>query len=141
MQRMVGGIVRLERWKWMAWSTVLAAAVPVAVAQSASDWTVKPEWVQAHEEFLASDAMQGRGSATHDEEVTATYVASEFMGYGLQPAPGMNGYVQAAEIASVKLNGHAVLTAGSVKAEEGAGFTLLQSSGSSASGPLVKGGG
>ena len=37
--------------------------------------------------------MQGRGSATHDEEVTATYVASEFMGYGLKTAPGMTGYI------------------------------------------------
>ncbi len=108
-----------------------------AFAQSAN-WTVKPEWVRAHEEFLASDAMRGRGSATHDEEVTAAYVASEFIGYGLKTAPGMTGYVQSAEIASVTLNGHAVLAAGSVKAEEGTGFTLLQSTGVSASGPLVK---
>jgi Zn-dependent M28 family amino/carboxypeptidase len=68
-------------------------------------WVVKPEWVRAHEEFLASDAMGGRGSATRDEEITATYVASEFMGYGLKPAPGMTGYLQSADVAPVTVNG------------------------------------
>jgi len=66
-----------------------------AVGQS---WTVKPEWVRAHEEFLASDAMAGRGSATKLEEITANYVASEFIGYGLKPAPGMTGYLQSADV-------------------------------------------
>ena len=63
-------------------------------------WTVRPEWVRAHEEFLASDVMAGRGSATRDEEIAATYVASEFMGYGLKPAPGMTGYLQSADVES-----------------------------------------
>ncbi len=119
----------------LAWSLLWASAV---TAQSAAGWTVKPEWVRAHEEFLASDAMRGRGSATHDEEVAATYVASEFLAYGLRPAPGMTGYVQAAEIASPVLNGHAVLSAGNMSADEGTGFTLLQSGGAGVSGPLVK---
>jgi hypothetical protein len=65
-----------------------------------SAWTVKPEWVRAHEEFLASDAMGGRGSASRLEEVTANYVASEFIGYGLKPAPGMTGYLQSGDVDS-----------------------------------------
>jgi aminopeptidase YwaD len=132
----VGGGVN-GRWTGRAAGLLLVLTGGSALSQSAG-WTVKPEWVRAHEEFLASDAMQGRGSATHDEEVAAAYVASEFIAYGLQPAPGMNGYVQAAPIASGKLDGHAVLSAGSYKGEEGQAFTLLQSSGSSSSGPLVK---
>ena len=59
---------------------------------------VKPEWVRAHEEFLASDAMGGRGSATRLEEITANYVASEFIAYGLTTAPGMTGYLQSADV-------------------------------------------
>jgi hypothetical protein len=42
--------------------------------------------IRAHEEFLASDAMQGRSSGTHDELVTATYIASELRQYGVEPA-------------------------------------------------------
>jgi aminopeptidase YwaD len=50
--------------------------------------------IRAHEEFLASDAMQGRGSGTHDEEVAAVYVASELRQYGIEPAGDNGGYIQ-----------------------------------------------
>ncbi len=36
--------------------------------------------------FLASDALRGRGSATHDEQVAATYVLSQFQSFGLEEA-------------------------------------------------------
>jgi hypothetical protein len=45
-------------------------------------------------EFLASDALQGRGSGTHDELVAATYVASQLRQYGIEPAGDDGGYVQ-----------------------------------------------
>jgi hypothetical protein len=60
------------------------------------------------------------------------------MAYGLKTAPGMSGYLQAAEISSPLLDGHARLTSGDVKLDEGAGFVLLQSGGTGASGLLVK---
>lgn len=129
----------LERLKWVVCSLALLMAVP-AVAQSAveSGWTVKPEWVQAHEEFLASDAMQGRGSATHDEEVTATYVASEFLGYGLKTAPGMNSYIQRAEVVQPELDGHATIRVGDTTLAEGSDFHMLVATGETASGPLLR---
>ena len=89
------------------WSLYLAAgmlAVSVCKAQQSS-WTVRPEWVRAHEEFLASDAMGGRGSATRFEEIAATYVESEFMAYGLKPAPGLSGYVQSAYVELYEADG------------------------------------
>jgi aminopeptidase YwaD len=52
--------------------------------------------IRAHEEFLASDAMQGRGSGTHDELVAATYVASELRQYGIEPAGDHGSYIQQA---------------------------------------------
>lgn len=79
---------------------VLAVVLLFAAAATAQQgsWVVRPEWVRAHEEFLASDAMAGRGSATKMEHVTANYVASEFIGYGLKPAPGMTRYLQSASV-------------------------------------------
>ncbi len=114
----------------------MAGAAATLAAQTAQPWTVKPEWVEAHEAFLASDVLAGRGSATRDEEIAATYVASEFEAYGLKPAPGMTGYLQAAEISAPTLDGHARLTLGALTLEEGKDFTLLTSSGKTASGPL-----
>jgi len=130
-------IVKLMGWMAVAvltWGTCAA----LGVAQSTgSAWTVKPEWVRAHEEFLGSDAMQGRGSATHDEEVTATYVASEFIGYGLKTAPGMIGYIQRAEVFAPVLDGNAALSVDGATLSEGKDFHLLVSSGASESGQLL----
>jgi aminopeptidase YwaD len=50
--------------------------------------------IRAHEEFLASDALQGRGSGTHDELVAATYVASQLRQYGIDPAGDDGSYIQ-----------------------------------------------
>jgi aminopeptidase YwaD len=100
-------------------------------------WTVKPEWVRAHEDFFASDVMAGRGSATRDEQITATYVASEFEGYGLKIAPGMSSYIQSAEVISPQLDGKATLEAGSLHLNENSDFFLLSSTGASVSGPLT----
>ncbi|MBW8881993.1 MAG: peptidase M28, partial [Asticcacaulis sp.] len=61
-------------------AAMAALAAPVLAEDT---WTVKPEWVAAHEAFLASDALRGRGSATPDEAVAASYVAAQFQGYGL----------------------------------------------------------
>jgi Zn-dependent M28 family amino/carboxypeptidase len=44
--------------------------------------------------FLASDAMQGRGSGTHDELLAATYIASELQQIGIAPAGDSGGYIQ-----------------------------------------------
>ena len=45
-------------------------------------------------EFLASDAMQGRGSGTHDELLAATYLASQLREIGIEPAGDDGGYIQ-----------------------------------------------
>jgi aminopeptidase YwaD len=100
-------------------------------------WVVKLAWVLAHESFLASDALGGRGSATRDEAITAAYVASEFEGYGLTHAPGMSGYLQAAEVSDPKLDGHASLAVDGKTIDEGTGFSLLSASGKPVSGPIV----
>jgi hypothetical protein len=89
------------------------ALAEAAAAQSArAAWTVRPEWVKAHEDFLAGDALQGRGSATRDEAIAAAYVASQFAQYGLVPAPGMRSYLQTATVIRPSLGGAPMLKAG-----------------------------
>ncbi|HET9790038.1 MAG TPA: M20/M25/M40 family metallo-hydrolase [Candidatus Angelobacter sp.] len=50
--------------------------------------------IRGEMEFMASDAMQGRGSGTHDELVTAVYLASELRTMGVAPMGDQGGYVQ-----------------------------------------------
>jgi aminopeptidase YwaD len=84
---------------------VAIAIVPFAAPAAAEDWIVRPEWVKAHEDFLASPALQGRGSATRDEAIAAAYVASEFEKLGLKAAPGMTAYTQVARVIRPRLAG------------------------------------
>ena len=109
--------MRLEPLAQVLTCMLWALLVPAAFAQQ---WTVKPEWVRAHEEFLSSDAMGGRGSATRLEEITANYVASEFLGYGLKPAPGMTGYLQSADVEPVTINGRQRMKVATTQGQAGA---------------------
>src|SRR6516165_5485894 len=52
--------------------------------------------IRAHEEFLASDVLGGRGSGTRDELLAATYIASQLRQYGVEPAGA--SYIQHAVI-------------------------------------------
>jgi Zn-dependent M28 family amino/carboxypeptidase len=62
---------------------VLILAIPLLRAQIQSDLA---NHVDGDMTFLASDALRGRGSASHDEFVAATYVASQFQAFGLEAA-------------------------------------------------------
>jgi hypothetical protein len=92
-----------------AWIVTAALALGASQARAA-DWVVRPEWVKAHEDFLASAPLQGRGSATRDEAIAAAYVASEFEAYGLKPAPGMRGYTQVGRLIRPHIAGAPTLT-------------------------------
>lgn len=71
-----------------------------AVAQKT---TVQEKNVRAHLEFLASDAMQGRGSGTQFERIAAQYLATQMMQFGIEPAgdkreDGTLDYVQTIDV-------------------------------------------
>jgi len=107
----------------------LASTSPAATAS-----VITERSVAAHEAFLASDALQGRGSATRDEGIAAAYVASQFQSYGLASPPGMAGYLQTATIVKQKLSGPIKLTAyGGPVAQA----TLLTGAGKAITGPLA----
>jgi aminopeptidase YwaD len=79
--------------------------------------------IRAHEEFLASDALRGRGSATEDEWLAAVYVASQFRQYGIDPAGADGSYLQRAVL--VRYKG---LSAPQVEIDGGGGQSVSWSS-------------
>src|SRR5215217_895045 len=89
----------------------LAASSP-ALAQN----TITERSVAAHEAFLASDALQGRGSATRDEAIAAAYVASQFQSFGLAKAPGMESYLQTATVIRETIAGVGKITSAGLPA-------------------------
>jgi len=82
-------------------SLLITASVP---AQS----PVLEQNVRAELNFLASDAMQGRGSGTTYERIAAEYVGSQFRQFGLEPggdadANGNKGFVQRVALESPRV--------------------------------------
>jgi hypothetical protein len=122
-------------------AALVSFIIASSFAQDSSSWKVKPEWVHAHEMFLASDAMRGRGSATPDELIAATYVASQFQRFGLKPGAPDGTFIQRVELVQPVVEGKAMLTAqtsGFTALEQGKDFLLTRASGQSFSGPLFK---
>ena len=101
----------------------LLAAVAAAVAAAFSADTaagapgarydvIEETAVRAHMGFLAGDAMNGRGSGTRDEWITATYIAAQLRRIGLEPLGDDGDYVQAIEIARTEVVGAPTLNIG-----------------------------
>jgi aminopeptidase YwaD len=111
----------------------LAAAL-VGLSLPAAAQTVREASVRGHVSYLAGPALKGRASASPDEAAAAHYVAAMLRGYGLKPAPGMDGYVQQAEVVSLAMAGTPTLSiAGAPVAQP----LLFASSGQSLSGTLT----
>jgi aminopeptidase YwaD len=103
--------------------------------------------IRAHMEFLASDALRGRGSATPDELIAATYVASELRQYGIDPAGDDGGYIQRAQLLTRVVKGPPQftftqagngMTPGTVSWTHGNEILILHMSQAEVSGPLQK---
>src|SRR6476659_11160113 len=61
--------------------------------------SIREQDIRAELGFLASDAMQGRGSGTVFERIAAEYIGSQFRQFGLEPggdtdSAGNKSYVQ-----------------------------------------------
>jgi aminopeptidase YwaD len=61
------------------------------------------ECIRANMNFLASDALRGRGSGTADELVAATYIGAQLEQYGVEPAGDNGTYIQRATLLRSKL--------------------------------------
>jgi len=64
---------------------------------------VSPAALRGHVSFLASDALEGRGTPSAGLEIAAEYVASRFRAAGLEPAAG-DSYFQTAEVTERRKN-------------------------------------
>jgi hypothetical protein len=78
-----------------------ALACLAAVAQTPAAPALNPnaacrQCIESHENFLASDALQGRGSGTQNELIAATYIASQLEAYGIAPAAPGGAYIEIA---------------------------------------------
>jgi hypothetical protein len=117
---------------------VCALFVSVGAAAESGRDAITETSVRAHLEFLASDALNGRGSGTRDEWLAAEYIGSQLRLWGLEPFGDKSGYVQTIDIERAQLAGPPVLTFGAGRFTHGTEILVGSMSAIRHSGALVR---
>lgn len=119
---------------------VLAAQLFAQTPATTQAPTTLDRRVRAEMGFLASDAMQGRGSAGPYEAVAADYLASEMLAMGLAPAGDSTSagrsFIQQVPFKESKIVGNPTLAAGDQTWTHGKGVAVNILSGTKIAGPL-----
>jgi aminopeptidase YwaD len=104
-------------------SVTVAAQEPSQPAQPGTAAAITEASVRGHMEFLASDAMNGRGSGTRDEWIAAEYIGAQLRRWGLEPLGAGTGanrsFVQPIEMRTIETTAPPVLTAGALTLTHG----------------------
>ena len=84
---------------------VFALVVSLCLAGPINAQSIREQDIRAALNFLASDAMQGRGSGTVYERIAAEYIGSQFHQFGLEPggdtdSAGNKSFVQRVPVAT-----------------------------------------
>lgn len=124
-------------------AAIILAANLFAIGQTEKKSAIDERNVRAEMQFLAGDALQGRGSGTQFERIAAEYIGSQFMQFGLEPA-GENGsdgrptFVQTVTINRNSFAGNPSVKVGGSTFEHGKEMVVMRTNSGSASGPLQK---
>ena len=89
-------------------------------------------------EFLAGDALNGRGSGTRDEWIAAAYIGSQMRRWGIEPLGDDGGYVQAVRIERSDLLSPPVLSFDGRRLTHGKEIVVSRLGAARLSGPLQK---
>jgi len=81
-----------------------ASAQSTTPAEKSASRTIRPEELQGHIGFLASDLLEGRGPGTRGDALAQQYLAAQFRLLGLQPAGPDGSYLQPFDL--VGMTGH-----------------------------------
>src|SRR5262245_48862963 len=94
--------------------------------------------VRSQMRFLASDALNGRGSGTRDEWIAVAYAASQMQQWGLEPLGDAGGFVQQIEIERTETTAAPVLSYDRGRVTHGTGMRVQLLSAAHVSGGLQK---
>ncbi len=117
---------------------MFAALANVCTLAAAENDQIQEATVRAHMEFLASDAMNGRGSGTRDEWITATYIAAQMRRQGLKPLGDEGDFVQTVTVDKTEAVGSPVLKVGALALTHGDDMVIARLNTASLSGELQR---
>lgn len=64
--------------------------------------TVSKNTLESHLRFLSDDLLEGRAAGTRGNKVAASYIANQFVEYGVQPIPNSDSYFQKFQLKQTK---------------------------------------
>src|SRR6187399_2537594 len=120
---------------------LLAAGLSATSSQSLSSGPINvidEASIRGHMEFLAGDALNGRGSGTRDEWLAAAYVASNLRRWNIESLGDDGGHVQTIQINSNEAASPPTLSAGSSVFTHGKEMLVTAVGSYHVAGPLVK---
>ena len=83
-------------------SSATTSSVPAAVKHGLDAFS--GEAMAAHDKFLASDLLEGRGPGTRGDDLAMQYIAAQFEAFGLQPDGDNGTYFQKVPLIGTTLN-------------------------------------
>jgi Zn-dependent M28 family amino/carboxypeptidase len=78
------------------------SSVPAPVERGMA--TIEKDPIRAHDQFLASDLLEGRGPGTRGDDLAMEYIATQFASYGLKPAGDNGSYIQKVSLIGVTMD-------------------------------------
>jgi Zn-dependent M28 family amino/carboxypeptidase len=93
-------------------SILFAATLPLIAAEKSSIPTAvergmklfSTDAMKAHDKFLASDLLEGRGPGTRGDELARQYIAAQFESYGLEPAGDNGTFFQRVPLLGIRMD-------------------------------------
>jgi len=112
----------VKRQLLLSCATALVAASPLAAQRSTAPDArvaalVRADAIWAPLKFLASDLLEGRGTARRGGELAVQYIASQFMALGLEPAGDSGTYFQHVPIVALNPSPLLAVTGGAPQRE------------------------
>ncbi len=81
-------------------ATAVPATAPPAVQKAMKSF--RPGALAAHDKFLSSDLLEGRGPGTRGDDIAMQYIAAQFQAVGLEPAGDNGTFFQRVPLLGVK---------------------------------------
>src|SRR6266446_2291637 len=83
---------------------IAAASSPIPTAVERAMKLFSADAMRAHDKFLASDLLEGRGPGTRGDELARQYIAAQFESYGLEPAGDNGTFIQRVPLLGIRMD-------------------------------------
>jgi Zn-dependent M28 family amino/carboxypeptidase len=78
------------------------SSIPIVVERGMK--LISADAMKAHDRFLASDLLEGRGPGTRGDELARQYIAAQFESYGLEPAGDNGTFFQRVPLLGIRMD-------------------------------------